>query len=76
VPSKWISENYFIAWNIGIAFIEDVGIPFPGTSVLWGKIFINKNDFIFEYEVGLAFSSLVTTKIGMRKKYNDTKILE
>ena len=73
-PSKWTSENSFIEWNIGIAFIEDFSIPFPGTSVLWGKTFINKNDFIFEYEAGLAFPSLVTAKIGIGKQYNNTKI--
>ena len=42
------SENSFIEWNVGIAFIADENFPFPGSSVLWGKTYVNKNDFIFK----------------------------
>jgi hypothetical protein len=73
-PSKWASENSFIEWNFGAAFIGDDGFPFPGTSVLWGKTLINENNFIIEYEGGFAFPTLVTGKIGIGKKMNNTNL--
>ena len=72
--SKWSSENSFIEWNFGVAFIDDEGIPFPGTSVLWGKTLINENNFILEYEGGFAFPTLVTGKIGIGKRINKTNL--
>ena len=33
----------FFERNFGVAFISDVSFPMPGTSVLWGKTFINEN---------------------------------
>ena len=72
--SKWTSENSFIEWNFGVALISDVNFPFPGTSVLWGKTLINENNFIFEYEGGFAFPTLLTGKIGIGKKFNTTNL--
>ena len=74
------SENSFVEWNFGIAFIGDSNILgnnfiFPGTSVLWGKTFINENNFIFEYEAGLALPSLITGKLGIGKKFNTTNVI-
>lgn len=68
------SENSFVEWNFGVAFIGDNFI-FPGTSVLWGKTFINDNNLIFEYEVGLALPSLLTGKLGIGKKFNNTNVI-
>ena len=72
--SKWTSKNSFIEWNFGAAFISDDNFPFPGTSVLWGKTLINENNFILEYEGGFAFPTLVTGKIGIGKKMNNTNL--
>jgi hypothetical protein len=72
--SKWSSENSFIEWNFGAAFIGDDSFPFPGTSVLWGKTLINENNFILEYEGGFALPTLVTGKIGIGKKMNNTNL--
>ena len=72
--SKWTSENSFIEWNFGVALISDEMFPFPGTSVLWGKTLINENNFIFEYEGGFAFPTIVTGKIGIGKKFNTTNL--
>jgi hypothetical protein len=72
--SKWPSENSFIEWNFGAAFIGDDNFPFPGTSVLWGKTLINENNFILEYEGGFALPTLVTGKIGIGKKMNNTNL--
>ena len=69
------SENSFIEWNVGIAFIADENFPFPGTSVLWGKTHVNENDIIFEYQAGFAFPSLITGKIGVGKMFDSTKVI-
>lgn len=70
-----ISKNSFIEWNLGIAFIPEMdNLPMPGTSVLWGRTFIYPNNFIFEYEGGLAFPTIITGKIGIGKKFNNTNI--
>ena len=73
--TKERSKESFIEWNFGIAFLEDEDFVFPGTSVLWGKTYINENDLIFEYEVGFALPTLVTGKIGIGKKFNNTKVV-
>ena len=70
-----MSENSFIEWNVGIAFIADESFPFPGTSVLWGKTHVNENDIIFEYQAGFAFPSLITGKIGVGKMFGTTKVI-
>ena len=70
-----MSQNSFTELNVGVAFLDDGWIPFPGASFLWGQTFINKNDVIFEYEVGLAFPTLVTAKLGIGKKFNNTKVI-
>ena len=69
------TEHSFFEWNFGVAFISDVSFPMPGTSVLWGKTFINENNIIFEYEAGFALPTLVTGKIGIGKKFNNTKVI-
>jgi hypothetical protein len=67
------SRNSFIEWNFGIAYIGPVVLP--GTSVLWGRTHINDNNFIFEYEAGFALPSIVTGKLGIGKKFNNTKVI-
>jgi hypothetical protein len=71
------SRNSFIEWNFGIAYIDNYSLPefFPGTSVLWGRTHINDNNFIFEYEAGFALPSIVTGKLGIGKKFNNTKVI-
>lgn len=69
------SKNRFIEWNFGVAFLNEANFPFPGTSVLWGTTYINKEDLIFEYEAGIAFPTLITGKVGIGKKLNNTKIV-
>lgn len=72
------SKNSFVEWNFGVAYLEDWSsspLFFPGTSVLWGRTHINDNNFIFEYEAGLALPSIVTGKLGIGKKFNNTKVI-
>jgi hypothetical protein len=68
------STHSFVEWNFGVACIGDNFI-FPGTSVLYGRTYINENNFIVEYEVGLALPSLVTGKFGIGQKFNNTKVI-
>ena len=75
-PSTGITKTSFFEWNFGVAFLSyDSLIPFPGGSALWGTTFINKENLIFEYEVGFAFPTLVTGKLGIGKKFNDTRVV-
>ncbi len=57
-------KRSFIEYNLGVAYIND-GFVFPGTSILWGQRFITENKFVFEYELGLAFPTIATGKIGI-----------
>ena len=71
------SKYNFIEWNFGLAYLEggDVPFPLPGTSVLFGGTHINTNNFIFEYEVGLALPSIVTGKLGIGRRFNKTDVI-
>ena len=70
------SQNSFIEANFGVALMDDFNyVPMPGTSELWGKTHIYDNDFIFEYEGGFAFPTLLTGKLGIGKKFNTTQVV-
>ena len=78
VYSNEITKISFFEFNFGVALVSfdsDGYIPFPGGSVLWGTTFINQDNFIFEYEVGFAFPTLVTGKIGVGKRFNNTNVI-
>lgn len=68
-------KNSFVEWNFGVAYMTEDDFIFPGTSVLWGGTYINENNLIFEYEAGFALPSLVTGKLGIGKKFNNTKVI-
>lgn len=68
-------RSSFVEWNFGVAYMSDEDFIFPGTSVLWGRTYINENNVIFEYEAGLALPTIVTGKLGIGKKFNNTKVL-
>ena len=77
-PSTEITKTSFFEFNFGVALVSfdtDAHIPFPGASVLWGTTFINQDNFIFEYEVGFAFPTIVTGKIGVGKRFNTTNVI-
>ena len=73
--TKGKTEQSFVEWNFGAAVIPNEDSVFPGTSVLWGKTYINENNFIVEYEVGFALPSLATGKVGIGKQFNTTKVI-
>ena len=77
-PSTEITKTSFFEFNFGVALVSfdtDAHIPFPGASALWGTTFINQDNFIFEYEVGFAFPTIVTGKIGVGKRFNTTNVI-
>ena len=56
-------QGLYIESNIGIANID--GDIFPGTSVLFGKRFEKaESNFLLDMEIGLAFPTIITGKIG------------
>jgi hypothetical protein len=72
------SNQFFLEWNFGLAYITDVGTShfiFPGTSLLLGKTWVNENNYVFEFEAGLALPSIVTGKIGVGKKINNSIVV-
>ena len=72
------SKNSFIDLTFGVAYIPELGDDgaiFPGISVLIGSTYIIENNLILEYEVGLALPTIVTGKLGIGKKFNNTKVI-
>ena len=56
------SNNAYKEFNFGIAVVDDFG--FPGASFLFGKTNYNSNNTLLDYQIGIAFPSIVTGKIG------------
>ena len=71
-PSDGIIKTSFFEANAGLAFVP---FPFPGVSYLYGTTFVNKDDVIFEYQIGLALPSLFTAKLGMGKRFDNTDVV-
>ena len=53
----------YIESNWGIAFIQDLNVPFPGTSFLLGRQ-SSKGKAFWEIQGGVAFPSTWTAKVG------------
>ena len=56
------SNNTYKEINLGIALFDDSG--FPGASFLFGKTNYFTNNTLLDYQLGVAFPSIVTGKIG------------
>ena len=74
------AQNLYVESNFGIANIDGLGV-FPGASVLFGKRFEkSESQFLLDMEIGLAFPSIVTAKIGggvfVNKEKNQRLFLE
>ena len=73
VFSQENNENKFIELNIGIAAIDGydfsatrfLNASFPGASLLFGHTRQITDNGIFEYQVGIAFPTIVTGKIAV-----------
>ena len=56
------SNNTYKEINIGVALFDDSG--FPGASFLFGKTNYFSNNTLLDYQLGIAFPSIFTGKIG------------
>tara|TARA_B000000441_G_C21735913_1_gene349848 strand:+ start:1338 stop:1754 length:417 start_codon:yes stop_codon:yes gene_type:complete len=62
-PVDTLSKNTYKEFNLGIA-IMDNDFAFPGASFLFGKTNYFSNNTLLDYQLGVAFPSIVTGKIG------------
>ena len=58
------SNNIYKEFNFGIALIGDEIGAFPGASFLFGKTIYYSNNTLLDYQLGVAFPSIITGKIG------------
>ena len=65
------NQQYFES-NFGVAYIEELGSPFPGCSFLIGNRKFTSENIFLDTQIGLAFPSIGTAKIGVGK-YNFNK---
>jgi hypothetical protein len=56
------SNNTYKEFNFGIAVVDDFG--FPGASFLFGQTNYNSNNTLLDYQIGIAFPSILTGKVG------------
>ena len=56
------SNNTYKEFNFGIAIVDDFG--FPGASFLFGQTNYNSNNTLLDYQIGIAFHSILTGKVG------------
>jgi len=67
--SKTFQSEPFIEANVG--FVNFHPGVFPGASVLIGNTMVSKNNFIIDYEIGLAFPTIGTAKLGVGKRMDE-----
>ncbi|MCA0131814.1 hypothetical protein [Winogradskyella alexanderae] len=65
----------FSELNVGIAQLTSEYDVFPGVSYLWGKTVVDENNFIVEYEAGFALPTIITGKVGIGKKFDNTHVI-
>ena len=56
------TKNIYKEFNFGIAVLD--GAAFPGASFLIGKTNYYSNNTLLDYQIGVAFPSIVTGKVG------------
>jgi hypothetical protein len=54
-----------LEWNAGVAYIDDIDGYFPGCSYLIGTTYITESNVVVDAQIGLAFPTLVTGKVGV-----------
>ena len=57
------SKNTYKEFNFGIAVIDEIG-AFPGASFLIGNTNYYSNNTLLDYQIGIAYPSYVTGKVG------------
>jgi len=56
------SNNTYKEINFGVALFDDSG--FPGASFLFGKTHYYTNNTLLDYQLGIAFPSILTGRVG------------
>ena len=80
-PKSSRTSSSFLDLNFGLAFTDieidgnNNSFVFPGVSFLWGNTITYANNIVLEYEAGLAFPSIVTGKIGIGKKFENSTFI-
>jgi hypothetical protein len=62
-----------LEWNTGVSYIDLDGY-FPGCSYLIGTTYITKSNLVLDAQIGLAFPTFVTGKIGVGLKAKNSII--
>ena len=64
--SQSLNSNSYKEFNIGIyAALSPYSFPaFPGASFLWGKTNYYQNNRLLDYQIGIAFPTIITGKLG------------
>jgi len=57
----------FKEFNVGLYLdeLDESMFVFPGASFLWGKTTYISDNFLLDYEYGIAFPTIITGKIGL-----------
>ncbi len=80
-PKASRTSSRFLDLNFGLAFTDllidddNSSFIFPGVSFLWGNTITYANNTVLEFEAGFAFPSIVTGKIGIGKKFENSTII-
>ena len=62
--SQSLNKTIYKEFNVGIFSPVDGGFIFPGASFLIGQKNYYENNTLLDYQIGLAFPSIATAKIG------------
>ena len=62
-----------LEWNTGVSYIDLDGY-FPGCSYLIGTTYITKSNLVLDAQIGLAFPTFATGKIGFGLKAKNSII--
>lgn len=60
--------------EVNAGFSTGIIPAFPGASVLYGATSRWESGFIFDYEAGIAFPTLLTGKMGIGGDFNGTEV--
>lgn len=63
------SKNIYKEFNFGIAVLD--GSAFPGASFLIGNTSYYSNNTLLDYQIGVAYPSIFTGKVGFGIVYED-----
>ena len=66
---KKITQRY-TEFNAGLCYTDEINFVVPGSSFLIGKVFETKKDLIVDAQIGVAFPTIVTAKVGIGKYIN------